>query len=176
VFFRLFTLLEDQCHKLDLEMAASSSSQEGDRPGFVAFTEVIKKERALLDEKATLDSELKWLGQILSHLVINSANPNTDPQVVGVNKLTAERKKKFNAIVSISQNGVTVYLRLLFDKGEGTGSSNHHRQERPIKERWTICEKPRQNLGGFQCPSPGLLWWNICGQPCSQDTQSNDLQ
>ena len=100
VFFRLFTLLEDECHNLDLQMAASSSTQEGDRPGFVAFTEVIKKERALLDEKALVENELKWLGQILSHLVINSAIPSTDPQVVGINKLAAERKKRWHELVS----------------------------------------------------------------------------
>ena len=61
VFLRLFTLLEDECAKLDLEMAASASLQPGDRQGYIDHTSLIQKERALLDERSTTEGALKWL-------------------------------------------------------------------------------------------------------------------
>lgn len=91
-------------------MAASTSTQTGDRPGYATFSDIIQQERSLLDEKALLENELKWLGQILSRLVLNSASPTTDPQVLGVVKLSAERKKSHGDIVSIyGYNGQTIH-------------------------------------------------------------------
>lgn len=50
VYLRLFNLLEDECHKLDMEMAELTSPQSGDRPSYTNFSKVIERERELLDE------------------------------------------------------------------------------------------------------------------------------
>ena len=100
VFLRLFTLLEDECAKLDLEMAASVSLQPGDRQGYIDYTSLIQKERALLDERSTTEGALKWLTQTLSLLTLNATNPSTDPQVLTVARLILETKKKISNLVS----------------------------------------------------------------------------
>lgn len=47
IFMRLFTLMEDECHKLDLEMAESESMvpSAGDKQTYTNFTTLIAKER-----------------------------------------------------------------------------------------------------------------------------------
>lgn len=103
MFFRLFTLLEDECHKLDLEMAHSSAmtASSGDRPSFQDFAGMVQKERELLDQKKRLEDEVKLLDQTLSLLTLTSSapsGPNLPAQAVV--KIMAEKKKKITATVS----------------------------------------------------------------------------
>lgn len=93
VFYRLFSLLEDECHKLDMEMASSTDTlaSTSDRQTFINFTTAIQKERELMDEKKRLEDEAKLLNQTVSFLTLTSA-----AQVVAqaVANVIADRKKK----------------------------------------------------------------------------------
>ena len=107
IFYRLFTLLEDECHKLDIEMASLTSPQSEDRQSYVDYSKVVKRERALLDEKETIDKEMKWLYQAITHLTLNSITPSTDPQVIIVAKKLKEIKDRHSDIVSLKNNYTT---------------------------------------------------------------------
>ena len=74
---RLFNLMEDECHKLDLEMAESTSTvnSSDDRQGFTNFSSLIAEERVLLDKKETLEDQVKWLDQTLSSPLLPLASP-----------------------------------------------------------------------------------------------------
>lgn len=100
MFFRLFTLLEDQCHQLDLAMAESTSGLPGDRPAYTTYVAIVQQERELLDKKDTLDSELKWLEQTHSFLSLNSTNPATDPTLLAVARTLMEKRQKKVDMVS----------------------------------------------------------------------------
>ena len=100
VFYRLFTLFEDQCHELDLEMATLSTPQTGDRPAYHTHSNTVHKERELTDAKALLEDKVKWLTQIGTSLALNSSNPSIDPTLLAVLKITQEKKKKMDDIVS----------------------------------------------------------------------------
>ncbi len=105
VFFRLFTLLEDECHKIDMEMAQSTSTSASttDKQPYINFRAMIQKERELLDTKKRVEHEVNWLEQTLSYLTLTSTSANPAPvnlpaQAVG--KAITERKKKITATVS----------------------------------------------------------------------------
>jgi hypothetical protein len=100
VFFRLFTLLEDECHALDIQMALLATPTSGDRPNFLGYAQAVQRERSILDEKARLEEEQKWYYQVLSRLVLKSASPTTDPSVIIVAAAIAENKKKMGESVS----------------------------------------------------------------------------
>lgn len=99
VFYRLFTLLEDECHKLDLEMAAQTIAQSDDRPSYTIHSNLVHQERSLLDEKVAVEGEIKWLDQMISFLTLNSTNPSTDPTLQATLKITGEKKRKRSNIV-----------------------------------------------------------------------------
>ena len=98
IYLRLFTLLEDECHALDVKLAPFAS---GDR---LAFAEARKKERVLLDHKERLEGEVKAFKGILSYLALNSSSTivggttlTTDPRIIGNSHSYQE---KINSIVS----------------------------------------------------------------------------
>ena len=91
VFFRLFSLLEDQCHALDLELATSQASSSGDRPSYATYTRQVQEERTLLDQKEKIEGEVSWLQQTLSFLAINSSNPASDPAMLAVTKVIKDK-------------------------------------------------------------------------------------
>ena len=100
MFFRLFTLLEDDCHRLDLEMAGSGSSTAStDKQAYTHYVALIEKERDLLDEKANLEAQVIWLDQTLSFLTLNASSP-TDPASQAVVTAITSRKENIRNIVS----------------------------------------------------------------------------
>ena len=79
IFFRFFTLLEDECKKLDIKMAAITSSSPGDRQTYLRYSEVVFKERQLLDKKD---------------------DPSTDPAIRFISSTIEANKRQLESIVS----------------------------------------------------------------------------
>lgn len=120
VFLRLFNLFEDECHKLDLELAAKSAPQTGDRPAYCKHSEIVHQERALLDAKAALEDEIKFLDQTASYLTLNSSNPSANPTLLAVLKIRKDKKDKMISTVSSYSS---LYPRLHDVVGTATDSS-----------------------------------------------------
>ena len=101
VFFRLFTLLEDECHKLDLELAASETAapSTSDKEIFKTYMTLVQKERELLDQKKNLSEQVTWLEQTLSLLLLAPSSSNLPAQAVAT--AIKERKEKIIAIVRL---------------------------------------------------------------------------
>ena len=51
---KLWGIIESECHKLDLELALLASGKEGDRAGFLKYTQLIEEIHDLTDEKHRL--------------------------------------------------------------------------------------------------------------------------
>lgn len=99
MFYRLFTLFEDECHKLDLEMATLTSPQTSDTTSYTTHSNLVHQERKLLDDMATVEGEIQWLDQTLSLLALRSTDPSNDAAFLAVAKVSEERKKKKKGIV-----------------------------------------------------------------------------
>lgn len=105
VFYRLFSLLEDECHKLDIQMAALSSPNTADKPRYARYVASINEERLLRDKNATSERHIVWMEQTLTQLTLNSLNPATDPSVKSVATEVKAEKKRLGRIVSdLSRN------------------------------------------------------------------------
>ena len=85
--------MEDECHKLDLEMAelASMVASTSDSQPYRNFTSLIAKERLLLDRKKDAQDQIEWLDQTLSLLILTSAS-STTPPIQAVNNALKERR------------------------------------------------------------------------------------
>jgi len=104
VFFRLFTLLEDECHKLDLELATLTSPEESDRQSYINFAAKVHQERVLLDQRDTLIEELDSLKQTLAFLVLHTTTDATnDLAVVIVADRMIDTKKELSNLVRFNR-------------------------------------------------------------------------
>lgn len=105
VFFRLFSLLEDECHKLDIELAARKSPDQGDKCSYINYVAKVHQERTLLDQKDILVEELRVLNQTLSYLVLHTTatTPSTDPAVLAVANVIMGRKTKLADMVRLTE-------------------------------------------------------------------------
>jgi hypothetical protein len=111
VFLRLFILLEDECHTLDLQLAASAAPEVGDRVAFVDYSVAIRMERMLVDEKSNVEQDTQWLSQTISLLSLTAADPSRDPQVTAIQT----NKDRLSGIVSNNTN-VSAQLQLIKGK------------------------------------------------------------
>ena len=157
IFYRLFTLLEDECHKLDLAMAAQTTPLTNDRDSYTAYSNLVHQERSLLDQKTAIEGEIQWLDQMVSYLTLNSTNPSNDPTLQATLKIAGEKKKKKSDLVCFFLNVPTLLTLVL---GETTDSLGKE-QERCSKEGWTLCQKLGRSFGLLQRSSPGVLQWYI---------------
>ena len=103
IFFRLFTLLEDECHELDV---CHSSQLQGSAAGssFRAFVAAMKRQAELRDNINRVATQIAGLEQLLT-LALVSLPPNTPPVTSFTQQLVEEvtaRKKKKNEMVHTS--------------------------------------------------------------------------
>jgi hypothetical protein len=156
VFFRLFTLLEDECHKLDIELAARKSPNERDKSSYVSYAAKVHQERTLLDQKDILVEELKVLHQTLSYLALHTTTtstnpphattPSTNPAIVAVANVLKGRKEKLKDLVRFNNPAY------LIDCHNTTGErAGHPTDQKSTKKGWSICAQPGQNPGHFPC-------------------------
>ena len=94
---RIFVLLEDACHQLDL----SASLQGGDcGPSYERYSEAFCQLRKLKDEVDQLQSGLAVLEQILTFTVATSANAPSNPLFTSLASEVASMKEKKKKHVS----------------------------------------------------------------------------
>ena len=112
-FLRLFTLLEDECHKLDLELAALKSPLESDWASYTSYTSMVHQERVLLDKTDTLKTELRYLNQTLSYLVLHTTTSTiASPAITAVANVMKGRKAQLADLVSFD-SGLHNLLQLV---------------------------------------------------------------
>ena len=117
IFQRLFTLLEDECHKLDLGLASLTTPESSDRHAYSDYSTIVKRERDLLDEKVCLEGQLKWLQQTITLLSLTSSNPSTDPQITIVATIMNQKRERLNDIVRGHTHTHTLLLHINVDQG-----------------------------------------------------------
>lgn len=94
---RIFVLLEDACHQLDL----SASLQGGDYgPSYERYSEALYQQRKLKDEVHQLQSGLLVLEQILTFTVATSADAHSNPLFTSLASEVANMKDKKKKHVS----------------------------------------------------------------------------
>ena len=78
VFYRLWTLLEQACHQLDLELAKRKAPLSTDRESFTKYAEVLRELASLEDEKNELGSYAIHLHSQTIQIGSQIPNPNNN--------------------------------------------------------------------------------------------------
>lgn len=65
-----------------MSQSTSLTASTGDTQSFTDFTDMVQKERELLDQKKRLEDEVKWLDQTLSFLTLAPSASNLPAQAV----------------------------------------------------------------------------------------------
>lgn len=89
-------------------MAALQSPEGSDRPAYLKYAGNVHKQRALLDEKDTIEKELKWLNQTLAFLSIQATSSSTI--LLTAANMIVEKKKKIVDIVNYYYYMYNMYL------------------------------------------------------------------
>ncbi len=101
IFLRLFTLLEDACHKLDFKLAQETSPSQRAQTSFAAYSQALRETRELQEERQRLDEEATTLEQVVSYLTLNLPTPLQHPTVSGVATEAKSRRDQISHIVRI---------------------------------------------------------------------------
>lgn len=101
IFFRLFTLLEDEVHCLDYQTVTSSTAQQ---LAIQAYALNIEKLSSLREEKLQVEGKAAMLEHVLTLSAVNeSASFTTTPQLVqAMVKEAAKLRNELQAIVRSS--------------------------------------------------------------------------
>ena len=76
IFYRIWSLLEEGCHELDLELATRTSHNPSDREIFKKYSLLVKELTQLLEKRLNLVQLVSSLNSVLGDLVISSdSNP-----------------------------------------------------------------------------------------------------
>ena len=72
IFYKIWCLVEEGCHELDLELATRNSHNPTDRETFHQYSMLVKKLRQLRENKMDLVQLVSSLNAVLGDLAINS--------------------------------------------------------------------------------------------------------
>lgn len=103
IFLRLFVLLENDCHRLDLAEHIEGSSSG---PSYEKYAAVLQQQTELKDEGHSLRDDLRLLEQMLTH-TLTSAGPlsgvlaTTDPLLIDTVREIQETKGRLQNIVCL---------------------------------------------------------------------------
>ena len=99
IFQRLFNLLEEECHQLDLsvnENCASSGSS------FIEYQQARSAVKVLEEAKAALRVELNHAQQILALLLLSSPQPHLDGRIQDITRYIHDHTKKIATNVRLA--------------------------------------------------------------------------
>lgn len=111
IFFQLFTLLEDECHKLDIKMAAITLSSPGVRQAYIRYSEVVFRERQVLDKKSDAEKHLILIQQTLTCLALNSSNLSADPTIRCVYSRVAAHKRQLQSFAYENKSKKSIFRK-----------------------------------------------------------------
>ena len=100
IFFRLFSLLEDECHCLDLEVA-KRNVQPDDRTTFATYVSSLHQRASLQEEKDQLTNLINTINQVITYLALNLPDPQQNPGLQAACQQKLNTEKRINEIVSI---------------------------------------------------------------------------
>ena len=96
IFLRLFTLLEDDCHHLDLSVSLQGSNSG---PSYERYSSALRQLSDLKNECHNLQSGLELLEQILTFVLTTSVDVPSNPLFVSLAEDVATKKQRKKDLV-----------------------------------------------------------------------------
>ncbi len=99
---RLWTLLEEECHQLDLELAKHAAPESTDRNAFAEYSNLVKELTQQEDRRNVLRQHTSALQQSIANLVVQLPNAQANPVVQGLFQETVAAKRQLKDVVSFT--------------------------------------------------------------------------
>ena len=112
MFIKLWTLLESQCHKLDLQLAQHSRGEARDREGYVKYADLRHEIEQLQDEHHRLSAFAAMIDGVVTAAALQLGDSEQeDPQIL---ELCREAVHMREEITNIAFIFTTIIVRVLF--------------------------------------------------------------
>ena len=100
IFFRLFTLLEDACHELDV-LATQQHTPGSAGPSYARYTDALLQQSTLQDSIETVKAQIKCLEQVftLTLVTLPPAAPQTNTLLQQIATEISTKKKEIEEMV-----------------------------------------------------------------------------
>ena len=159
IFYRLFELLEMDCHQLDLCLAQGSETVESCTREFWAFMKAKREAKAFSDEIQTKKEQLKTTEQLGSYLMLIFQTSQSDARLTSVFTMATELRRKIDDLVR--KECVNPPLKLLYTMYFPLGpllffTGKEEKRTRRISKK-KVQKRPGAFCESFRC-SPPNLW------------------
>lgn len=108
IFYRLWSLLEEECHQLDLELATWTAPQSIDRASFTRYSTSVKKRAQLKERKLELEKYTATLSAGIAQIATQIQNPDSNPLLLALQQEVNSAIKKLQDVVGFSKVGTHV--------------------------------------------------------------------
>ena len=98
VFYRLFSLLEQECHQLDLQHALLNSSAST-VPSYSVFAKALKQVHHLREEAKKLQGEAAMFDQLISYLTLQFSEDVVSQPIQVLHSQVSVCRKKIRELV-----------------------------------------------------------------------------
>lgn len=163
IFFRLFTLLENACHELDVRGLLQGGGSEAYQEYVTAF----RKDEVLAEKCADVKDEMEVLDQLVSFITLTASVSATPFQIGHLGQLQSAlstKKKELKDLVIKKVNTPTVPFNNFYSGNReraAPGHSYHFLQ----KGRGSLCECPGQSPAVLQSAKASLLQRHFRWEP-----------
>ena len=99
IFYRLWCLLEVDCHTLDLELATRTSPTPTDRESFQKYSALLKEISELTEKKVNLTQLVSTLNILLGDIAIKLPNSDSHPLVQELKRNVQSHAQKLAQLV-----------------------------------------------------------------------------
>lgn len=99
IFLRLFVLLEDRCHELDLLAELQGSGEAG--RSYERYVTALRQQRALKDQAHICEYNLKVLEQVATYTLTTAPSMASLPEFHRVTSEITNKKEQLQQLVSL---------------------------------------------------------------------------
>ena len=107
IFQRLFTLLEDSCHELDMKLSESTTTPTDSTTSFDDLIQARKDMKNLVSEYSQLDPLIRQHQQLLTYLLLTQQNPQQSTVIQQIAISINSNSKRLDEIVG---NNLKTYI------------------------------------------------------------------
>ena len=97
---RLWTLLESDCHILDLKLAQHTTGQTGDRAGFLKYSTLIHDIQKLEENREKPRAFADMLDGVLTAIALEMENSETNPHVRVIHQEAVTARTQLDEMVN----------------------------------------------------------------------------
>ena len=108
IFFRLWSLLEEDCHLLDIELAKRTAPESVDRAAFVDYSTAIKKQSQLKEQRLELEKYIATLNCGIAQIALQVATPEVQPIITALQQEASSSTNKLQDVVGIHVHFVVI--------------------------------------------------------------------